>query len=209
MSKFANEYTVLDENTTIVYVKDKSGNIKCQFYIDTEDLPKVRQVKCREDKGRIIFSTEKSTRGQRQLSRYLLGVEDDYDLSDRKNSLVVDHIDHNPYNNKKNNLRIVTVKVNSNNRLGVEDAKSIHGIEIKTSAKTNKYIYVSYMYYKNKKIHLGCYKNPKEAIYARMFGEKFLYGKVKQIERPALLKKSKQLEIENTVTAQLSKMSTK
>lgn len=154
-----NKFKIIDKETTIVYTEDVNGNINGKFYIDTEDLSKVLMVKCRIYNGRVIYdhpAEDGKCRGQRQLSRYIMGIAEDYDVNDRKNSVVVDHIDHNPFNNKKHNLRIITCKENSRNRTGVDDCKFYKGVVFR-----NNY-YSATICYKNNPVYLGQYKNSKK-----------------------------------------------
>ena len=195
-----NKFKILNKETTIVYTQDVKGNINGKFYIDTEDLPKVLMVKCRIYAGRVIYdhpAEDGKCRGQRQLSRYIMGVAEDYDVNNRKKSVVVDHIDHNPFNNKKCNLRIVSFKENMNNRTDADDCKYFKGIVFR-----NNYYNVSICYKKNS-AYLGQYKKFQEALFARFFAEKMIFGEVKQMERPTKLSGDREKEIADKVIAKV------
>lgn len=200
MGSSFNKFKILDKETTIVYTQDVNGNINGKFYIDTEDLSKVLMVKCRIYDGRVIYdhpAEDGKCRGQRQLSRYIMGIAEDYDVNDRKKSVVVDHIDHNPFNNKKSNLRIITYKENLKNRTNANDCEFFKGIAFR-----NNYYNVSICYKKNS-VYLGQYKKFQEALFARFFAEKMIFGEVKQMERPTKLNEDREKEIADKVIAKV------
>lgn len=200
MGSSFNKFKILDKETTIVYTQDVNGNINGKFYIDTEDLSKVLMVKCRIYNGRVIYdhpAEDGKCRGQRQLSRYIMGIAEDYDINDRESSVVVDHIDHNPFNNKKSNLRIITYKENLKNRTNANDCEFFKGIAFR-----NNYYIVSICYKKNS-VYLGQYKKFHEALFARFFAEKMIFGEVKQMERPTKLSEDREKEIANKVIAKV------
>ena len=204
-----NKFKILDNDTTIIYTENKYGNISGQFYIDTEDLPKVLMVKCRIYDGRVIYDQPAKNgkcRGQRQLSRYIMGIAEDYDVNDRKNSVVVDHIDHNPFNNKKCNLRIISFRENMNNRTDVDDCKNFKGIHCATLS--NKNYYCATICFSSNSVDLGKYKKFQEALFARFFAEKMIFGEVKQMERPTKLSKDREKEIADKVIAKIVRTQT-
>jgi len=81
-------------------------NNKCERVattkIDSEDVPIVRKYKWYLDKDGYAFNSKNSL----QLHRLLMNPP--------KNK-IIDHIDRNSLNNRKNNLRITTQKVNRMN----------------------------------------------------------------------------------------------
>lgn len=72
---------------------------------------------------------------------------------------VIDHIDGNPLNNQKSNLRVVTSRTNSNNRHH-ETSSGLRGISWHTSRKKWRV----YMRVGGKQRHFGFYSDINEAI---------------------------------------------
>lgn len=100
-----------------------TNNIQAFCYIDKEDYDKVRQFKwtlsIHEDDIRVIACSKKLNRIY--LHQFLIGeIEKDK---------VIDHIDRNPLNNKRNNLRVVNHSINSTNAKPRTESKSkIRGV---------------------------------------------------------------------------------
>lgn len=75
--------------------------------------------------------------------------------------MITDHINQNKLDNRKLNLRTTNKVINAlNSKLHNTNNSGYRGIEI----INNRY---RVRIYKNKSIHIGCYKNIKEAINAR------------------------------------------
>jgi hypothetical protein len=103
---------------TKIYITQKSG-VTHEVLIDTDDLAHVSThpfawlvKKCR----RHHFRVWSNSRGRAKtkfiyLHRYILNAPDGY---------VVDHINNNPLDNRKVNLRVVTHKANQQNREGAQ-----------------------------------------------------------------------------------------
>ena len=94
-----NEFTFVDD-----YVVGKTSNTGKEFYIDRSDYEKVKGYCWYETKNGYI-----ATKGQitTTLHRFLMNPPDD---------MVVDHINHNRKDNRRQNLRVCTIKQNSQNR---------------------------------------------------------------------------------------------
>lgn len=124
---------IIKDNYAIVVVKDKFGNKKGETFIDIDDIDKVHLGKVgMYNDGYFYINFEKHTRYR--LNRYILGLTDCYDKHYQ-----VDHIDRNPANNRKSNLRYVTSNVNarnkSSNKYFPTDIDNIY------KSKANKFIY--------------------------------------------------------------------
>jgi hypothetical protein len=84
----------------------------------------------------------------------------------RKQKLIVDHIDGNTFNNRRANLRIVTHRINSQNKHSHRNGRLLGAVfEKKLDKKYNKvYEYwTARIQIKGKSKHLGCFKTEKEA----------------------------------------------
>ena len=131
-----NEYAFAES-----YVIGKTSD-GTEFLIDKEDYEKVSPYCwCRQKNGYIV--TDSPVIGMVSLHRFLMNPPA---------GLVVDHINHDRTDNRKANLRITTVLVNSRNR-----AKEPVGISAKKSG-SNTYYSVNI-----KRQYGGCFKTYEEA----------------------------------------------
>lgn len=145
-----NKIIMRDNYAEIVIVSKKWGEKRA--FISLEDVEKVKnytwQVKyTKETDCFYVVSSQSNNRAEIKLHRYLL---------DCPKGMVVDHINHNPLDNRRENIRICSPLVNSNN---VEWNKGNNtGYAGITKTKSGKYqVYHS-------KINLGKYVTLEEAI---------------------------------------------
>jgi len=133
------------------------------FYIDKEDLFNVRQYCWYQRHGYILSGSGKN---KLFLHRFVMGLE-------KVNGLYVDHMNHDPFDNRRSNLRIVThaenmrnLKVNSKNTSGVT------GVYLnKRTGNWYSQIVV------NRKTHcLGTYASFDDAVAARKAAEERYFG---------------------------------
>lgn len=144
------------------YVEFDTYNEPCMhlnktYIIDTEDYPKISKHKWRSiGKYATTIINGKCI----ALQRFLL---------DAKPGQTVDHVDVNPLNNRKSNLRITTQATQNMNRKAYNKL-GIKGIEIHEYKKgTTKYS----AYFRNggKQYHSPCYLSKEEAMFARFILE--------------------------------------
>lgn len=122
------------------------------FYFDLEDYEKIKPYSWYSKRGYILAIVE----GKHTLMhRFILNA-----------SKLVDHINHNKYDNRKSNLRECTPSQNSMNRSGVS------GITFHKSAKKWR----AYIDANHNHIDLGLFKTKQEAIEARKQAEKEYFG---------------------------------
>ena len=92
----------------------------CSLIVDLEDTEKIRQFTWRLDKdGYATASTKRDENNKQQqyrMHRLILNVTDP--------KIIVDHIDRNKTNNRKNNFRIVTYQQNTFNRSKIKNSSS-------------------------------------------------------------------------------------
>lgn len=99
-----------------------------------------------------------------KMHRYILGIKD--------SSIIVDHKNRNPLDNRKANLRICTITDNARNKSVSKKCKSGHiGIRITKHGRYNVRITAN-----RKEIHIGNFKTLEEAIIARNNAENIYHG---------------------------------
>jgi len=95
--------------------------------------------------------------------------------------LIVDHIDHNGLNNRKDNLRLCTNAQNQCNRLPLKGSTSRHK-GVSWCKSHNKYN--AAIYHKSKRYHLGWFVDPDEAAKAYDKKAKELFGQFAYLNFP-------------------------
>ena len=149
------------------------------YIIDTEDYPRVSQHKWRTIKGYAVTTIDGKAVA---LQRFLL---------DAKPGQTVDHVDINPLNNRKENLRFTTKSVQSMNRKSYNKL-GIKGVE-EHPRKDGSCSYSAYFRNKGKQYHSPCYDSIDEASFARfileqMFSDDYLFQE-KESDLPESVKK--------------------
>lgn len=127
-------------------IKDK------EVLVDDEDFNKVISVSWYLDSANYV--RHKCRKWHGLLHRFVLNYN---------GPLIVDHIDHNPLNNQKANLRLVTQVENQKNRKGNQTNNST-GVNGTCLTASGWQAYVNVM---GKRIHLGYYRTLETASLAR------------------------------------------
>lgn len=161
-----------DLNQEIFYENDyayiilKFGDVPYKVLFDTEDVVRVKKVKwmlqnsSKSDKPHIqVRGREKDSYRLWLMQRYILNKP----FVDYRQ--VIDHINRNPLDNRKCNLRFVNVWENNQNK---EHPHKISGVYFLKSC--NKY--KAEICQNKKRISLGYFKTKEEAIIARQSAEK-------------------------------------
>lgn len=136
-----------------------------KFFIDQQDYDTVSRYCWYADKDGYLTTGSGSKGTAIKLHNLILGKPE--------KGYVIDHINHNPKDNRRCNLRIVPLFVNCQN-VGIRSTNKsgITGICWETSR--NKWrVMIGYM---NKKIFVGRYSLLEDAIEARKAAEKKYYG---------------------------------
>lgn len=153
------KYNTFTLDGNIGYGKDSKGNT---FIFDVEDLDKIKDI-CwivSNRDGRVDgLVNGKNVR----LHRYIL---------DTPNDIMIDHINHNPSDNRKCNLRPATKSQNGANRPKTKHNTS--GYKGVTTLRNGKYMARITVNYKG--IYLGCYNTPEEAYAAYKKAEEKYFG---------------------------------
>lgn len=153
--KSLNTY-VTNGDTTTVYT---TANVS--FLIDTEDLPKIlERTWCISKTGYAVAGISRKTV---KLHRHLLNPSP---------KEVIDHINGDPLDNRRENLRICTNSENTkNNRLQKNNPLGYTGIR-----KTPHGMYNARITVDRQEIHIGNYPTFEEAVLARIDAEVKYYG---------------------------------
>ena len=109
----------------------------------------------------VAFTKKPSNSNSRLLHRYILNPP---------NGMTIDHINRNPLDNRKCNLRICTQFINNQNQSHNTSGK------VGVSYCKKDYKYKAYIKVNGKQINLGYYKNFDDAVKARIEGEKKYFG---------------------------------
>lgn len=125
------------------YVIGYTTNTNKEFYIDLDDYEKVKKLSWYEDKKGYVVHKDKS---MIFLHRF---------ITHAPKGKIVDHINHNKKDNRKDNLRITGYKENSLNRTILPNGISRHKVG------NNDYYMVQLNGYR------GNYKSYKEALEKR------------------------------------------
>lgn len=180
---FNNKYIIKDDITEI-YLKKRNKETEICI-IDTEDLQrlidfnvtwyikfnknnKTNYVIANIYNGKINGKLQNSTI---TLQTFILNTR----TGDSKNRIIVDHKDHNPMNNKKENLRIIINQNNSRHRKGKNINNTSGYRNVSWDKKNNNWMVQLQVEGKNK--ILGRFDNVDEAGKFAEIKRKELYGK--------------------------------
>jgi len=150
-----------------IYSKDNS-TIKCYTLLDKNDLFKIHKYVWRLClRG---YPKAKINRKDIYIHRYIMNESDP--------NIIIDHINRNPLDNRKKNLRKGTRSQNSANRMKIKlfNNKPTSSI-YKGVFKFNNNKFLSYIKFKGNKIDLGYFKNEKDAAKEYNKHAKKLFGK--------------------------------
>lgn len=157
-----NDYEIRGD-TTVIFLESNFG--LHELLIDTEDLENVLNIPVKKwtakktrQSGKYYVKGHLSMVGNKYFHRLLFKPDND---------LVIDHIDGNPLNNKRNNIRIVTLSENNKNirRSRGRDKELPVGV---TRRKQCKYVYEAAITVDGKYHFIGNYASIEEATKARL-----------------------------------------
>lgn len=167
--KDLNDYKIIDD---VVYMNlyNNANEYAATAIFDKEDLPKLKYHKWRYSYGRAVTGSYASVNKPKGV-KFMHHLVMDFPQNDGK---VIDHIDGNPLNNRKSNLRICTQLDNMHNKSFMSLNKSgVIGVS-RDKRRKNK-CWVAEIRCNDKKYHLGTYINLSEAAYARYIAEVKLF----------------------------------
>lgn len=198
-----NDYNINYDENIVTFNVYNQKNIKIdEFIIDLDDINKVKYHKWRKSHDHIVTGLP-SKGQQRDLSHVILN------FNAKISDLVVDHINGNPNDNRKSNLRIITQAENVRNKcLCSNNTSGFNGVSFDKSRNA----FASEIRIDRKRVHFMRQKQKEYAVYQRLIAEKILY---KEFSRESEIKKmidftkninnDKKIELENHVINKLKK----
>lgn len=182
--------TIYDKNKIIIcediaYIElyDNQFNVIAKAIIDAEDVGRVKYSKWRLNANGYVISTAKRSGRNTFLHRRIMNTND-----------FVDHINHNPLDNRKQNLRIVS---KSQNQMNV----NYKGVSPTKNGKHYAHIKINH-----KMINLGVYDDEAEALYARWKAECLLFKEFRfPKDKPQILAR-RENEINNYVIEKVQRL---
>ena len=160
--------TMFDENEIIEYddyaeiiLYDKDCKEIARTLIDLEDIEKIKGYKCCYHQGYVQIY-DKETKMKIRLHRFIMDCPED---------MVVDHINHNTLDNRKENLRICLHQENMHNLSTQKNNSS--GV---TGVYRNGKNWAATIYVNGKRKYLGTFKTIDEAKQVREQAEIDYYG---------------------------------
>lgn len=165
-----NDYVVSDGVAYFNLYNQKNEKI-ATFIIDVCDIQKVKYHKWRLSYGHVVTGLP-SKGQQRDLSHVVLDIQKD-------DSVVVDHINGDPLDNTRDNLRICSQGENVlNKRFMSNNTTGFIGV----SYKKDRDRYDPEIRFGYTRCHLGMTKTIEEAVYKRYIAEKLLFGEYANCE---------------------------
>ena len=139
-------------------------NTNEEFYFDLEDYDKIKDYSWYSQShvdGYCSLETRNSIDGKHIKMSHLLGYKG------------YDHIDRNPFNNRKENFRQATIQENNRNKsINKRNTSGFTGV--RWNEKLHKWIADIRIDKKSK--HLGVYSDKEDAIYVRLKAEAKYFG---------------------------------
>lgn len=136
----------------------KKGEI---FYFDLEDFEKIKDYNWYIDKRGYVKTTNPDLR----MHRIVLEITD--------RNIMVDHIFHKKYDNRKSQLRIVTNSQNQMNRnVPIQNVTGFRGV----SWHKRKNAWIAQIGLNGKLKYIGIFKKFDDAVNARIKAENYYFG---------------------------------
>lgn len=185
-----NPRTIYDRNEfricgdiTYIDLYDKYCEVIATAMIDTEDLEKVRYTKWKLSGSGYVMNTPKFSGSNKHLSRVVMGTDQ-----------FVDHINHNPLDNRKCNLRIVT---KSQNQMNV----NYKGVYESLNGKFRAQIKIN-----GKALALGTYIDEEEAYFARWYAETILFKEYRYPKQKPIILPDREQQIVEYVNKKVQRL---
>ena len=176
-NKDLNDYKINYKTKVATFNLYNQRNIKiAEFVIDLDDIELVKYHKWRLSHNHVITG-QPAKKTQRNVAHIIL------DFNTKKSNMVCDHIDGNPLNNKRSNLRLITQSDNVKNQaINCKNTSGYKGVCF--DRKRNKW--ASEIRCGKKRVHFKRSYKKEYAVYMRMIAEKKLfkeYARESEIKR--------------------------
>ncbi len=146
----------------------KLTNSDLATIVDDEDFERVNRY---EWFGHRTGNTTNSIRPTRNIGNKIIRMY--RVILNAKKGEIIDHINGDPLDNRKQNLRICTKSQNCmNSKMRSNNTSGFKGVN-KGNRRTT---WRAEIWLNNKKINLGCFKNIYDAVFARKEGEVKYHG---------------------------------
>lgn len=155
-----NDYEFVDNQ----YVVGYTNNTHKQFIFDIDDYEKVKKYHWYEESNGYIRSSGKKKEDRFHIHRLIMGFPE---------GMNIDHINHNTFDNRKSNLRVVTASQNAMNR--IKSSNNTSGISGVVWVK-NRNKWKSQIKLNDQLIFLGEYDKFEDAEKARKQAEEKYFG---------------------------------
>lgn len=138
------------------------------FIFDKEDYDKIKKFTWYESNGYAMTKGNVDCSINTQAHKII--------MDDIQNNFIIDHINRDRLDNRKENLRQVNYNENAwNSTIKSNNTTGIIGVWI--DKRCTKHPYKAEIKYNNKKIFLGCFSSMEEAIKTRLEAEYQYFGK--------------------------------
>lgn len=160
-NKKVNKYVHITDSILGNYTIGYTCDLKHSFYFDTEDYNKIKDYYWSYDKNGYVIS---GCSGKIRFHRLVMNCPDD---------MFVDHINHNKYDNRKSNLRIVTLSQNNmNKQIQSNNTSGVTGVAWLDKAQR----WLAYIKKNRQTIRLGEFVSFDEAVAVRKAAEDKYFG---------------------------------
>lgn len=169
--KIASNVAIFNKNKNNIYINKDDYAIGYtrfgdMFLVDIEDVELVSKYTwCVKNKTKNDYRLISLSNGKMQfMHRLIMGVDDP--------TIVIDHIHHKQFDNRKSELRKCSSVENTyNTSLSKNNTSGKNGVSRMKNGKYRAYIFQNY-----KQIHLGSYDTIEDAAKARDSASMLLYG---------------------------------
>lgn len=166
-TKDLNDFEFIDDKTVKIITYNQNCEQSGYFYISKSDFENVIKHKWRVWRNRVYTGNFKPI----VISRFLFQVE----LEENPN-LIVDHINHNPFDNRRENLRLITQQENTINKvLQKNNTSNIAGVSYDKSRDK----WAAEIKNKGQRYRLGRFINFADAVYVRYYAEVILFKNIR------------------------------
>lgn len=174
-----NDYKINYEDKTVTFnLYNQRNQFVKTFIIDFDDIEKVKYHKWRISHDHVVTG-QPAKKQQRSVAHVILGIDS------RKTDKVIDHIDGDPFNNRKSNLRLITQSQNTKNScIAKTNTSGFKGVCF--DKERNQW--ATEIRYNKKRIHFMRRNTKEEAVYQRLIAERHLY---KEFARESEIKRAK------------------